>query len=103
MGLSVLRSLLTNIKECSSAWYAIIADEATNVANREQLNLSIRWVSNDYEVSEDPAGLYCLPNTTSDTLYTVVTDILTPVHSSTFTACVEGRHLMGLPTCMSCH
>ncbi len=58
------------------SWYAIIADEATDVANREQLNLSIRWVSSEYEVSEDPVGLYCLPDTKSDTLYKVVTDIL---------------------------
>ena len=75
MGLSMLRSLLTNIKKCVPAWYAIIADEATDVAKREQLNLSIRWVNNDYEVSEGSVGLYCLPNTTSNTLYSVVTDI----------------------------
>ena len=60
MGLSVLRSLLTNIKKCVPAWYAIIADEATDVAKREQLNLSIRWVNHDYEFSEDSVGLYCL-------------------------------------------
>ena len=68
---------MNNIKECSPAWYAIIADEATDVANREQLNLSIRWVSAEYEISEDPVGLYSLPNTKADTLYTVTTDILT--------------------------
>lgn len=77
MGLSVLRSLLKDIQTCSPAWYAIIADEATDAANREQLNVSIRWVNSDYEVSEDPVGLYCLPDTKSDTLYSVVTDILT--------------------------
>jgi len=77
MGLNVLRSLLSNIKECSPAWYGIIADEATDVGNREQLNLSIRWVNNQYEIHEDPVGLYCLPDTKADTLYTVVTDILT--------------------------
>lgn len=37
----------------------------------------IRWVNNDYEVSEDSVGFHCYPNTTSDTLYNVVTDILT--------------------------
>lgn len=77
MGLSVLRSLLARIKECSPAWYAIIADEATDVANREQLNLSIRWVSSDYEINEDPVGLHCLPDTKANTLYKVITDILT--------------------------
>lgn len=52
-------------------WYALIADEATDVANHEQLNLSIRWVSDDYEISEDPVGLYVLPNTKAETLYFV--------------------------------
>ena len=33
-------------------------------------------MNHDYEVSEDSVGLYCLPNTTSNTLYSVVTDIL---------------------------
>jgi len=74
MGLNVLHPLLSNIKECSPA---IIADEATDVGNREQLNLSIRWVNNQYEIREDPVGLYCLPDTKADTLYTVITDILT--------------------------
>ncbi len=31
----------------------------------------------EYEISEDPVGLYALPNTKADTLYTVLTDILT--------------------------
>lgn len=76
MGLSVLRSLLSSIKECSPLWYAIIGDEATDVVNREQLNVSIRWVNNDHEVNEDPVGLFAVPNTTSDTLCTVIEDIL---------------------------
>ena len=76
-GLDVLRSLLAKIKTASPAWYAIIADEASDVNNREQLNLSIRWVIDGYEVSEDSIGLYVLPNTTSNVLYSVVTDILT--------------------------
>ena len=40
-------------------------------------NLSIRWVNAEYEISEDPVGLYSLPNTKADTLYTLITDILT--------------------------
>ena len=77
MGLSVLRSFLSKVKECKPAWYSIIVDEATDVANKEQLNLSIPWVDSDYGIREDPVGLYCLPNTKADTLYEVVTDILT--------------------------
>lgn len=74
LGLHVLRRLLAKIKECSPP---IIVDEATDVAWREQLNLSVRWVDNDYEISEDPVGLYSLPNTKAETIYSVIMDILT--------------------------
>ena len=76
MGLSVLRTLLSNIKKVTPSWYGIIADEATDVANREQFNLSLRWVNDEYEVSEDPVGLVCLPNTTADTITQVLKDLL---------------------------
>lgn len=77
MGLNVLRSLLYNIKNNSNPWFSLLVDEATDIMNREQLDLSIRWVNEDYVVREDSIGLYSLPNTTAETLYTVVTDMLT--------------------------
>ena len=56
----------------SPSWYSIIADEATDIANREQLNVSIRWVN------DDPLGLFSLPNTKADTLTKAIKqDILT--------------------------
>jgi len=70
------RSLLTVISKNNPAWYAIIGDEATDVAKKEQLNLSIRWLNKNYEISEDPVGLYYLPNTSADTVYTVIKDVL---------------------------
>ena len=78
LGLAILRTLFDSIKLPSPPWYALIADEATVVANHEQLNLSIRWVSNDFEISENPVCLYILPyNTKAETLYFVISDILT--------------------------
>ena len=77
IGLAVLRKLLDSIKSSSPPWYALIADEATDVANHEHLNLSIRWVSDDYEISEEPVGMYVLPNTKGETLYFVITDTFT--------------------------
>ena len=76
MGQSILRTLLKNIKGSIPAWFAVIADEATDVANREQFNLSIRWVNNEYVASEDPVGLFCLPDTRSDTITMVLKDLL---------------------------
>ncbi len=76
MGQSVLRILLGNIKKTTPSWYAIIADEATDVANGEQLNLSLRWVDDEYVVNEDPISLFVLPNTTADTIISVIKDHL---------------------------
>ena len=59
MGLTVLRSLLKRMKECSRpAWFSIIADEATDINQVEQLNLSIHWVDDDYHAHED--STWCL-------------------------------------------
>lgn len=77
MGLTVARTLLSAIRQSSPPWFGIIADEATDVACREQLNLSIRWVSSNYDISEDPIGMYCLPNTRAETIHHVILDILT--------------------------
>jgi len=54
MGKAILRSILGDIKNVQ--WYAIIADEATDVSGTEQMSVSIRWVSKDYEVYEDILG-----------------------------------------------
>ena len=75
MGLKVLRSLLEKSKRYEPAWYAVIANEATDVANREQFTLSIGSVDDDYVISEDPVGLFSLPNTTSSTLVEVIKDL----------------------------
>ena len=76
MGHNILRQLLVRIKCCVPSWYAVIVDEATDVACREQMNLSIRYVDDDYTISEDSVGLFHLPNTSASTLHLVLTDML---------------------------
>jgi len=58
------------------AWFAIITDETTDAVHTEQLNLSIRWVSDDYEVYEDPIGLCRVPDTKAEIMFTVIKDLL---------------------------
>ena len=48
MGQIVLNHILSKIKGQNPQWYAIIADEATDVNYTEQLNVSIRYVDDDY-------------------------------------------------------
>ena len=55
MGQMILRGILKDIK--SVQWFSIIADEATDISGTEQLSLSIRWVSKNYEVHEDILGV----------------------------------------------
>ena len=64
LSLSILRKLLAKIKDANGmAYFSVVCDEATDVTFGEQLNLSIRWVSDSYKVHEDPVGLFRLPNT----------------------------------------
>ena len=77
LGLTVLRNLLQKMKEVRGrAWFSIIADEANDVCNTEQLNLSIRWVNDSYEVHEDPIVLCRVPDTKAETLFKVLKDLL---------------------------
>ena len=38
--------------------------------------MTIRWVTDGYEVHEDPVGLFRIPDTTAETLFTVIKDML---------------------------
>ena len=77
MGQSLLCSLLLNIRsnQCPPR-YSIIADEATDVCNTEQLSLCIRWVDNMYLIREETVDLFRVPNTKAETLYAVIKDLL---------------------------
>ena len=76
MGQNLLRSLLLKIKKEYPPWYSIIADEATDVAHTEQLNLCICWVDSKYMVYEEPIVLFRVPDTKAETLFTVIKDLL---------------------------
>ena len=74
MGQEVLRKLLLKIHEAK--YYAILADEARDISNMEQLTMCIRWVDKRYEVHEDCIGLIQVPNITSAILTAAIKDTL---------------------------
>ena len=74
MGQAILRQILSEIKTC--LWFGIIADEATDIAHNEQMSISIRSVSCDYEIHENTIGLIQLPDTKAQTLFSVIKDVL---------------------------
>ena len=55
---------------------SIIADEATDVNQMEQVNLSLHWVSDSYEVYKDPVGLIRVPDSEAETLFKVIKHVL---------------------------
>ena len=74
LGKELLQRLLENIRDTS--WFAIIADETTDIAKLEQLSISIRWVRKTYEVNEDFVGLIHVPYITAATLTDAIKDVL---------------------------
>uniref|UniRef100_H2ZVV1 DUF4371 domain-containing protein n=1 Tax=Latimeria chalumnae TaxID=7897 RepID=H2ZVV1_LATCH len=74
MGNALLRSKLHQIQQCR--WYAIIADEATDLSKQEQMAICIRWVDKFFEILEDCIGLVQLDATDAQYLTTAVKDML---------------------------
>ena len=61
----VLCQILTEIREAQI--FSLIADEATDVAHKEQLCMTIRWVDRSFEIYETPVELINVPQTDSET------------------------------------
>ena len=77
LGLTLLCTLLKKVTSVTGpSCFSVIADEATDVLNTEQLNLSVRWVADDYDIHEDPLELYRVPDTKAATIFTVINDLL---------------------------
>lgn len=74
MGQAVLRQILAEVK--STMWFSLIADEASDISHNEYINISTRWVDNDFDIHEDALGLVQLPDTKAATLFSVIKDVL---------------------------
>lgn len=75
MGLSVFRDQIKDV--CVSERFSIIDDEATDVSNKEQLALCIKWVDSDFSIHEDPVELIHVLITIAITLEEAIKDCLT--------------------------
>ena len=74
IGNTLLCKLLARIRE--ACWYSIIADETRDISSKEQLTVTIRWVSDTYEVQEDLIITIHVPSTTASTLTATIKDVL---------------------------
>ena len=57
--------------------YSILVDETSDLSNKEQLNLSVRWVDNELEVHEDPLEFIEVEATKGEVLALTIKDALT--------------------------
>ena len=67
----VLRRVLKDIY--SSPFLAVMVDETTDMSNTEQLTLVLRWISDDFMVSEEFLGLFSLSSVDAQSIVNVMT------------------------------
>ena len=70
----ILRSIRKNIKK--SSYYSIRADKTTDIINKVQFVICIRWVDNDLNANEDLIGLHELSVTNEETLAFILKDVV---------------------------
>ena len=70
MSNQLLWKLLNEVRE--AALFSLIADEVTDISNKEQFCVSVRWIDN-----ESPVELINLPKTDAATIATMIRDCLT--------------------------
>ena len=54
--------------------FSLIADEATDISQKEQLCVTIRWLDSHFEIHGTPVELIQVRKTDSETLTTVLKD-----------------------------
>ena len=69
----ILRDLTGEMRD---SFYATICDEYTDISNKEQLTLCLRWVDEIFNIHEDFLGFYELENIKSDTIVLAIRDVL---------------------------
>ena len=73
MANELIRDLLRQIGD---NYFSLICDEYTDISNKEQLTLCLRWFDSDLEAHEDFVGFYQIPNIGADIITLVIQDAL---------------------------
>ncbi len=97
MALQILRVVGQSI--CSSSCYTIMADECTDVANKEQFIICFRWVGEDLQDHEDFVGLYGVDIIHADCLVHAIKGTLLRMNVKLSESAVASA-MTGLPTCV---
>ena len=52
-----------------------MGDETSDISNKEQLVLCMRWVDDDFQIHQDFIGIHHIPNTSADENFKVIKTI----------------------------
>jgi len=74
MSQQIIRTIVSKINH--GKHYALICDEYTDISNKEQLSLCLRWVDEDLNIKEDFIGFYHLHDIKAETIFSAINDIL---------------------------
>ena len=80
MALKVAQIISGNLQATSC--YAIMADETTDCANKEQFVVCFHWVDSELEVHKDFVGLRDVKRTDAEILFAERKDVLVELHLS---------------------
>ena len=69
----VIRDLVSEIR---GGFFLIICDEYTDISNKEQLTICIRWVDKELEAHEDFLGFYNVPDIGAETIVSAIKNVL---------------------------
>ena len=78
-------SILREIAECieKSTFFSIMCDGCTDLSNREQLVLCIRWIDRgNLEPQEHVIGMYQIDDISAHTIVSVIRDMLVRMNFS---------------------
>ena len=64
------------MEDIGSKYFSIIADEYTDISNKEQLTFCLRWVDEYLDTHEDFIGFYNIPNISSTAIFLAIKDAL---------------------------
>ena len=78
MALGVLKQISSNIQ--NALVYTMMADESSDVSNKEQVVVCIRWVDDELIVHEEFVGIKPVERTTAEDIVLVLTETLTEMH-----------------------
>jgi len=73
MAFQILRKIAASLH--TTPFYTIMSDETTDMSNREQVVLCLRWVTDKFEVNEEFIGLYVVESIDANTLVSVIKDV----------------------------